>query len=67
MNMNLWITLKSIYKKKVHDIHVFSYFVTFYHFNTASEVNVLSDELNVEVSEMLSKDTTSLKNIAKSN
>lgn len=51
--MILWIIHKSIYQKKVHDIYVFSYSLTFYHFNTASEdVNVLPDELNVEVSEM---------------
>lgn len=62
--MSLRITLKSIYQKKVHDIHVFS--STFYHFNTASDVNVLPDEFNVEVLEM-SKDITSLKNVAKSN
>lgn len=66
--MSLRITLKSIYQKKIHDIHVFSLIsLTSYHFNADSdEINVLPHELNVEVSNMLSKNTTSVKNVVKS-
>jgi len=36
-----------------------------YNFNTASEVNILLDEINVEVPEILSKDIISLKDMVK--